>query len=734
MSREIAQDSCVVNRHPLMAAVLLIAGLTACAPKGEALYTRAEQALQKGDVNAAIIDLKNYVEADPENARGRALLGKALVEAGDLQAGEIEIRKAKDLGAPRELTLVPECKVLVGKSEFDAALEQCRPEAGPADAKVDLHIIQGQALLGLNRPEDAKAQFASARSANPDSVEAVLGLALASHAGSGLSDARAVLDEAPESVRGDVRYWLAAGEINLRGGDFTAAEAAYTAALEHATRANRSDERMQSRAGLVDAQLRQGKVKEALATSDALLKSAPSSWYAKLVRAQALAAGREFEQARLLLEDVVSKQPGHLGARMFLGMVNLQQGNLGQAEMNFANVVANDPTNVRAQRLLAETRAQVQSPQQALTALGPALEKTPDPTLLALAGRLSLASGEREKAMSYFTRALAGPESQQTVELRLEIAGGYVVAGEFDRAIGLLKDIPPGAAPSHQREYLLMLALLRKGDKNEAVAEGNALIERSGNDPAARNLVAGVLTAAGQADAGRAQLNEALEAKPDDPQTLFNLARLDLAEGKTADAEGHFTQILAADPKNLDATMGAAAAAGAGGDGAGAEKWLQKAVEDHPASTAARVALAEARQRRGDVGGAIELYEQGLVVKPDDPVLLNNLAVLYQQKSDPRALEIAERAYRQAPNAPALQDTYGWILVTSGTLEQALPVLRSAATALPGMTEVQYHYAAALAKTGNEAEALAILRRLDLEQIPTPARIDAQKLLDELSK
>ena len=146
------------------------------------------------------------------------------------------------------------------------------------------------------------------------------------------------------------------------------------------------------------------------------------------------------------------------------------------------------------------------------------------------------------------------------------------------------------------------------------------------------------------------------------------------------------------------------------------------------------MALAEARQRRGDVGGAIELYEQGLVVKPDDPGLLNNLAVLYQAKGDPKALELAERAYRQAPNAPALQDTYGWILVTSGRLEQALPVLRSAADALPAMAEVQYHYAAALAQAGDKAKALAILNKLDFGQVPTPARSDAQKLLDELSK
>jgi hypothetical protein len=83
---------------------LVVAG---CGPKGEALYARAAESLEKGDARAAVIDLKNLVESEPQNARARALLSRALLATFERSAAEIELQKAKDLGAPASVTLLP---------------------------------------------------------------------------------------------------------------------------------------------------------------------------------------------------------------------------------------------------------------------------------------------------------------------------------------------------------------------------------------------------------------------------------------------------------------------------------------------------------------------------------------------------------------------------------------------------------------------------------------------------
>ena len=70
----------------------------ACAPKGDALYARAEKSLASGNVRAAVIDLQNLVKDEPDNVKARTLLAMAFVQGGNVPAASIEVQKAKDLG------------------------------------------------------------------------------------------------------------------------------------------------------------------------------------------------------------------------------------------------------------------------------------------------------------------------------------------------------------------------------------------------------------------------------------------------------------------------------------------------------------------------------------------------------------------------------------------------------------------------------------------------------------
>ena len=73
-------------RYPLAIAALV--AMAACAPKGDALYARAEKSLEAGEINAAIIDLKNFVKDDPQSVKGRALLASLRQERRDPQRGD----------------------------------------------------------------------------------------------------------------------------------------------------------------------------------------------------------------------------------------------------------------------------------------------------------------------------------------------------------------------------------------------------------------------------------------------------------------------------------------------------------------------------------------------------------------------------------------------------------------------------------------------------------------------
>lgn len=922
-------------RYPLVLAVF--AAIAACAPKGEALYARAEQALEKGDVRSAVIDLRALVQKEPSNGKARALLGRALISAGDVNGGAIELQKAHDLGVSKALTVVPDCQVLVARAEYEEALEACKPGEVEGGERTDLQIVVGQALLNLKRAPEAQEQFKAAYAAEPDRLDALLGLAKSTYDAEDLAAARAVLDGAQEKLKERVAYWLALGTFTAEAGDMPGAEEAFVKAVDVAAKSPEPSDRLQAQSALVQVQLRQNKVKEAVASSDRLMNTAPDNPMVKQLRGQVLAADGRLDDARTLLEAAVAAMPGNSQARTLLGIVNVKQGNLGQAEMHFASVVASDPANLPAQRALAETRAKLYSPAKALESMKPALqEDSADPSLLVIAARLSQQAGDGKQALAYLAEAESKAVTTPRADLQYEIASGYLLAGDPTRAIRLLEAMPPDSVPGYQREYLLMQAYLRKGDRERAMAEADALLERTGDDPAAKSLVASVYTAGGDSAAGRAQINEVLKSKPGDAQGLLALARLDLSEGKLADAEKNYRKALEVEPKNLMAETGLAAVLAARGDRSDAEKWLLKARADHPDSletvmalvqfhmggndyakaravvdeaskqwpdngplsnamgvvqlglkdgagalesfrkatvqspgthgfalnlarahalnrdvdgalkvldellkgepkylpalqlassislqsgrfekatgyvervralepdaqgtymllgdlalgqklyrqaleqyrkasakgtnrglvfaeyqaarlsgaanpekgledwlashpddAGAAVELAQARQQAGRAADAVALYEQALAKAPNNAIVLNNLAVLYQETGNPKAVATAEKAHAAADKVPAIKDTYGWILFQNGQVDRAEGLLRDAAQAMPKSAEVQYHYAAVLAKRGKKPEATAILKKAVNGEMPAAAKADAQKLLRELSK
>jgi predicted Zn-dependent protease len=137
----------------------------------------------------------------------------------------------------------------------------------------------------------------------------------------------------------------------------------------------------------------------------------------------------------------------------------------------------------------------------------------------------------------------------------------------------------------------------------------------------------------------------------------------------------------------------------------GLRGWLK----EHPNDNVARFALASALLDGGQLDAATKEHEALLSANEKNQVVLNNLAWLYDQKGDPRALELAEKAHQLSPKSPAIKDTLGWILVRRGDAKRGLEILRSASEEMPKNAEVQYHYAAALAKDGQKDEARRVL-------------------------
>ena len=137
-------------------------------------------------------------------------------------------------------------------------------------------------------------------------------------------------------------------------------------------------------------------------------------------------------------------------------------------------------------------------------------------------------------------------------------------------------------------------------------------------------------------------------------------------------------------------------------------QWLQ----EHPTDIPARVYLAGTYLAEKQNKAAIEQYQTVLQQDPKYALALNNLAWLYQQEKDPRALEYAEKANQLTPENPATLDTLGWILVEQGNVTRGLPLLQKANSLAPDAADIHYHLVLGWVKSGDKAKA-----RKELEQL-----------------
>jgi len=136
-----------------------------------------------------------------------------------------------------------------------------------------------------------------------------------------------------------------------------------------------------------------------------------------------------------------------------------------------------------------------------------------------------------------------------------------------------------------------------------------------------------------------------------------------------------------------------------------AVSFLEKWLASHPKDQVAQMALAEGNLKLGNLIIAKAQYEQLLENNPNFPEILNNLANIYYQLNDKRALSTAEKAYKFAPEAVSINDTLGWILANQGQAERSLRYLRDAHFRASDNSEIRYHIAFALEKLGRNNEA-----------------------------
>jgi cellulose synthase operon protein C len=346
---------------------------------------------------------------------------------------------------------------------------------------------------------------------------------------------------------------------------------------------------------------------------------------------------------------------------------------------------------------------------------------------------------------------------------RLALARIYLLDRKANDAAGVLADLDKLAAGNAPVVNAIGLLYLDAGRYDEAAARFKRAIDIDATSGRYWYNQARAQLALERRVQARESLERSLAAQPDSVMTVAALAMLDLREGRPAagaqrigalrkdhpnDAallalEGDFfsaTRDYEAAARAYDAAMKLRPSAAisvrayfARRDGrlrdatAPLEDWVAKKPDDF----SVQAVLAEAYANGGQRQRARERYELIVQNAPPNAVVLNNLAWIYYESKDARAESTAARAFQMLPANPAIADTYAWILVERGKVAEGLAIL--AKVQAQGGADVQFHYAAALARKGDRAAARRVLEGLLQSRESFASQGDARRLLEELS-
>ena len=631
----------------LIIALCLLWSLTAFAADSGKYLRDARAYLDHGEINAAVIQLKNALLADPASKDARLLLGKAYLKQKDGQSAEKELRRAQQLGATREAVLVPLGRALLMTGQSDTLLETISPEADDSKAlKVDILLLQGQACLATGKPALADKKFSNALKLAPGTVEALLGKARIAYQNQDTTATAELVDRALSSEPDNADAWTLKGELLRTAGQQQQAVTAFKRALDI------DPHNVTARLGHAIALLASGEPELASTDIDWLLEEHPDLYLASYLKALIQYQLGQPGSAQESVQRALKQAPGHLPGHLLAGTIAYQLEQLNQAKQHLRTYWSSNPGNQQASVLLGSTLLKLKEPGRAIEVLEPGASAASDNArYLSLMGRAYWANGDASRGLEYLERAAAVAPDVASMHTRLaigQLAQGYVEHGisELQIAIDLDQD-------QVQADILLVTIYLQRKDFDLALAATDILNEKMPDSPLPLNFRGAALLGKDDRTAAKQAFVAALQRQPEFLPAHLNMAQLELMAGDTAAAEARYRKVLSYDEDNLKALLALAALAESDGQVEKTAQWLKQAHELHPEAIQPALLLVQQYLQQGDTTRALDLAKAVAVAHPREPTALKVLAqVQLHAGNDKDALVTLRKLVKADPRSP----------------------------------------------------------------------------------
>lgn len=608
------------EQNRVLPALLISLVLAACNAKAPSeLLESADAYLKKGDIRAAVIQLKDALSQDQNLPRARFLLGRVLLESGDPAAAIVELKKAQQLGYSPDETLTQLARAMLAAEQYQPLIEaMANADLKDAKAAADLRTSIATAYASQNKFSDASREIDAALAKVADFPPALLLKArlvgFEHHADDALKLTDKVLSLAPK----DPEAWFQKGEfLLLFKQDQSAAIEAFRAAIaiqpNHAT----------AQSALIEVLIDRRDFKGAADQLSTLRKVSRNSVLVNYLEARLAYASGDLKKANAAIEAAQKASGDAVPILQLAGAIQLGNGALLQAERSLSKALSLQPGRLPVRLLLSQAEIRMGQPAKAIATLQPALAGGGVAAAQALAGEAYLALGDLERSRSSFEAAVALDPSDSANAVKLALANQK--KSGYPATVSSLQKIAQADKGTSADLALISVLLLNK-DFDTALKSLDGLEAKLPKNPLPHNLRAKIHLMREDVPNARKSYEAALVIDPVFVPAVEGLAALDLKAKNGGAARARFESVLKIDPNNLQAYLALAKLKIAEG-GARTEvvDLLSQAIRLNPSEAAPRLALIELYLTDGNSRAAQSAARDAIAALPDQPDLLDAL-------------------------------------------------------------------------------------------------------------
>lgn len=710
--------------------------------ESDAKFITANYLLSKGDIEGAKATLTEVLVAAPEDIDALVMMANLSVYLKDLDSAEQHLSKAlgmlkkTDIMSSRRsliISLLTDTLIQQGRTSEAYTYQKILAEANPegraaqqrfndamelyqqgkfAEAEVILRELREQfpndkntgTLLGLieyqqgsdRKAEDLFDEFIDPETATPSVLQAA---ALVKIRNNQMDDAVALLKNAAESQPNNPVV-LATYGLALLDKDPTSTEGVI--ALEKSLALNPRQQRI--RIALANRHLALDQREQAVAQLQKAYQEQPDDFYIQQSYFKSLLNNDQKEKLLAEINSFKEKNPQSSRGYFFSGWYQFQQKNYKESEQQFEKAISMRGSTEKslAYTGLAQLYEAQDLTQKSVAAWQFALEE--DPGIVVGYNRW-FAQMRKLNRDAEALQFVLGLESKTTRwEPSIVLAQIYASKNQLADAIKHVEialergnqalNVKQLAANLYRLQGVQFRSQNKLPEARESLMQAVKLMPE--NASFLGNLIETEIAAKNIPEAQKL-LDQFIQTPENGGERLFLQGLIRFAENKKDEGIQLYRESWEAKPLEsvAEEIFGFYQKSG---DKAKAEEFLEVWIAKIPDSKAASLMMAVTAQGKNDSEKALSWYEKSVELSPNMPIALNNLAWLYYERKDPRAVEYAKKAYDIAPNVAAIADTYGWILVETGELEKGIEILSKATELEPENSEIKDHLSKAKAR------------------------------------